>query len=48
MTDKMAAASDDSNYAVYIYQENDLSLALRHCLGCRRAKTVTATTLNIP
>lgn len=28
VTDKMAAASDDCNYAAYIYQENDLSRSL--------------------
>lgn len=28
VTDKMAAASDDCNYAAYIYQELDLSQSL--------------------
>lgn len=28
MTDKMAAASDDCNYAAYIYLEDDLSHSL--------------------
>lgn len=42
VTDQMAAASDDCNYAAYIYQENDLSrsLSLSTALMCHMAAAI--------